>query len=69
MSLSGLLLQHMPGAEFSPIIHLHLAKPPPQELQAKHLLLRLSDHLLEVCVGVGVKFGCDLLFRDYQCAA
>jgi len=47
-TLAGLVLQHTPASDFSPIIHMHLEKPPPIEHAAKLLLQRIADHMLQV---------------------
>lgn len=49
VSTAGLVLQHMPDSELSPILHLHLAKPPASPAAGRQLLQRISDHMLKVC--------------------
>ena len=45
---TGLVLQHAPSSELSPVIHMYLAKPPSKELAAKQVLQRIADHMLKV---------------------
>jgi len=45
---TGLVLQSSPSSAQSPIIHMTLAQPPSKELEAKLLLQRIADHMLEV---------------------